>query len=492
MKFTKYIWELYKDSEKGKHEISLFRRENIEKVSKKFDFTLTIEYKDENDKLVYFYPYKELYEEIENDRINEFNEAKNLFKELFINSIAEDKKIKYNWFFDFIAAYSTALYHKFPDYFLPYYFTSDTYSDFLLLCENFRIRLPLNPSRKSQEQRVWFYFEICETLHTFRKRHQISTEEFPAFLYCFGIDSLEKIEETELPKPSKAYFLGAGAGFFKEKDNPDFEFLDNSNNQSTNAWGAGGLKIKKGDLVLMYCLTPRKYIHSVWRAIDDSFIDPFSYYYYGIKVGFPRKIKPISFQELKSNAILMKNPTVRANMQGLNGKPLTTIEFSEILKLVKEKGQSVTDLPKLPVYIRMFDNIENERDVEVQLIEPLLKDLNFKEEEWIRQLPIRMGRQTKYYPDYAILATSTKGKEKAKIILEAKYSISTDKQLEEAFLQARSYSLRLQSEKIILADRDFVWVFEKQNGDFAFNAALKLHWNELINADNLYKLKIKL
>lgn len=492
MKFTKYIWELYRNSEKGKNEVSLFKRRNIEELSLKFDFKIRVEYTDEKDKLAYSHPYKELFEELENDKVNDFKEAKNLFKELVINPISGEEQKKYNWFFHFISAYSTALYHRFPAYFLPYYFTSDNYSDFLLLCSNFEISLPPNPARNSQEQRAWFYFEICETLHKFRKRNQISTEEFPAFLYCFGIDSIEKIEETELPKPSRVYYLGSGAGFFREKDNPDFDFLDNSNNQSTNTWGAGGLKIKKGDLVLMYCLSPRKYIHSIWRAIDDSFIDPFSYYFYGVKVGFPRRVKPITFQELKTNAILMKNPTVRANMQGLNGRPLTTIEFSEILKLIEAKGQSIDDLPKLPVYSREFDKIENERDVEIQLIEPLLKDLNFKEKDWIRQLPIRMGRKTKYYPDYAILASSTKGKEKAKIILEAKYSISSDKQLEDAFLQARSYSLRLQSEKNILADRDFIWVFEKLNGDFEFNPCLKLHWNELINPDKLYKLKAKL
>ena len=492
MKFTKYIWDLYKDSDKGKKEVKMFTVNNIENLSQKFDFELMVEFLDENDKTEKFYPYKEAYRELEKDTVNNYKEAKKLFNEIVIKPIIEEKQEKYNFFFEFIGAFSTALYHSFPGYFLPYYFTRDNYSDFLLLCENFEITLPQNPNRNSQEKRAWFYFEICEILHQFRKKHNISSEEFPAFLYCFAIDSIETIEEPELPKPSRVYLLGAGAGFAQEKDNPDFEFLDNSNNQSTNTWGAGGLKIKKGDLVLMYCLSPRKYIHSIWRAIDDSFIDPFSYYYYGVKVGFPQKIKYITFQELNGNAIFKENPTVKAHMQGLNGKALTTLEFSELLRLLEKKGQSTTDLPKLPVYDRGFDQIENERDVEIQLIEPLLKDLNFKEKDWIRQLPIKMGRQTKYYPDYAILASSTKGKEKAKIILEAKYSINSDKQLEEAFLQARSYGLRLQSEKIILADRDFVWLYDKKNGDFEFNPILKLHWNDLTNSDNLYELKNKL
>jgi hypothetical protein len=492
MKFTNYIWDLYKNSDEGKKEMKMFTTKNIEKLSLKFDFELTVEVVNVNNKTEIFHPYREANEILKNKTINNFKEARELFNNIVIKQIIEEKQEKYNFFFEFIGAFSTALYFRFPDYYLPYFFTNDTYSDFLRICDNFGITLPQNPKRNNQEERTWFYFEICELLHQFRKKHNISSSEFPAFLYCFAFDSLESIEEPELPKPSKVFFLGAGAGFTQENDNPDFYFLDNSNIQSTNTWGAGGLKIKKGDLVLMYCLSPRKYIHSIWRAMNNSFIDPFSYYYYGVKVGFPKKIKPITFQELSNNPIFRENSTVRAHMQGLNGKSLSTLEFSELLKILERKGQSTIDFPKLPIYNRAFKQIENERDVEIQLIEPLLKDLNFTEKDWIRQLPIRMGRQTKYYPDYAIIANSTIGKEKALIILEAKYSINSDKQLEDAFLQARSYGLRLQSEKIILADRDFVWLYEKKNGDFEFNPILKVHWNDLTNSDDLYELKKRL
>lgn len=306
------------------------------------------------------------------------------------------------------------------------------------------------------------------------------------------LNSLEVVAETELPKPSRIYFLGAGASGGKEEDNWDFQFLDNSNAESTHAWGAGGLNIKKGDLVLMYCLSPRKYLHSIWRALEDSFVDPFSFYYYGVKVGFPQKIPHIGFQDLKNNPVFMDNSTVKANMQGLNGRALIVTEYSELLKMIEQKGQTIDDLPKLPIYDRVHKDIENERDVEQQLIEPLLLDLGFKEKDWIRQLPLKMGRQSKYYPDYAILASTINGKEKAKLILEAKYSISSDKQLEESFYQARSYGLRLQSEKIILADRDFVWVYGKTKGDFEPKPILKFHWNDLTNSDNLHELKEKL
>lgn len=493
MKFTNYIWELYKKSDKGKNETLIFEKNNIDKLSSKFDFELIIEQeKNNNGELEFFYPYKEMLNVLEKVTINNFSEARNLFEKLVISIIIEEDDKKNNFFFDYIEAFSTALCHRFPEYFLPYYFTMGNYSDFIRICENFGINLPPNPPRNNQEKRTWFYFETCEILHQFRKKHDITPKHFPAFLYYFGIDCLEQIEEKELPKPSRIYFLGAGAGVVKEQDNLDFHFLDNANIKSSNTWGAGGLKIKKGDLGLMYCLSPRKYLHSIWRALEDSFIDPYTYYYYGVKVGFPQKIKHIGFHELKTNSVFKDNSTVKANMQGLNGRSLTIKEYKELLRIIEDKGQSTKDLPKLPVYERNIEHIENEHDVEQQLIEPLLKDLGFKESDWIRQLPIRMGRQTNYYSDYAIIVNNTAGKEKAKIVLEAKYSINSDKQLEDTFLQARSYGLRLQSKIIVLADRDFVWLYEKIDGDFEQKPILKFHWNALISSDNIYKLKEKM
>ena len=43
-----------------------------------------------------------------------------------------------------------------------------------------------------------------------------------------------------------------------------------------------------------------------------------------------------------------------------------------------------------------------------------------------------------------------------------------------------------------LADKDFIWVFDKTKDDFHSCANLKMHWNELSDANNLNKLKEKL
>jgi len=489
MIFNKYIWDLYRNSKEGIDDIAMFKKMGIQLLSDQFGFDYHFDYLDENNEVQDANAYHGMMDELKDTSLEDFDQARKLFFEKVIHYIEEDK---FNMFMEFLGAYSTALFHSFPNYFIPFYFTSDSYPEFLKLCDNFNIMLPQLPPRHDWVRRTWYYFEICETLHKFRNNLGIDALEFSAFLYFFGLKSLEKTKEEDLPKPSKIYFLGAGAIGGKEDENPDFIFLDKAENHSSNTWGAGNLNIKKGDLVLMYCVSPRKYLHSIWRAIEDSFIDPFRFHYYCIKVGFPQKIEPVGFHELKENVIFKNSPTVRSNMQGMNGRPLSVNEYLELISMLGEKGQNTTGLPKLPVYERDVDNVENERDVEQKLIEPLLKDIGIKDTEWMRQMPLKMGRQTSYYPDYAIFHNIKKGQEKAKVVLEAKYSINSDKQFQEAFDQARSYALRLQAQKIVLADRDFVWIFIKSKEGFISKHNLKFHWNELANSDHHHKLKTTL
>jgi hypothetical protein len=327
MEFNKYLWDLYKESERGKKEISIFKNGDIIQLSKQFEFEYVLECENDEGKVESLNFYLELTNDFASEKLSNFSEARKFFEESFIEDIKEDK---FNYFLENIELITSTLFHLFPDFFLPFYFNRDNYPEFLRLSENFDVILPANPSRNDWIKRTWYYFEICEIFHSFRKKHNIEPKEFPAFLYFFGLNCLQKTEQEELPKPSKIYFLGPGAGMESEDDNWDFKFLDNAIYSSTNTWGAGSLNIKKGDLVLMYCLSPRKKIHSIWRALDDSFIAPFSYYYYGVKVGFPFKVPQISFQELKTNKIFKDNPTVRANMQGLNGRPLSVLEYEEL------------------------------------------------------------------------------------------------------------------------------------------------------------------
>ena len=49
----------------------------------------------------------------------------------------------------------------------------------------------------------------------------------------------------------------------------------------------------------------------------------------------------------------------------------------------------------------------NQRDVKVQLVDPLLRRAGLESGDWVRQLAVRMGRGERVYPDYAIGVSGT-------------------------------------------------------------------------------------
>lgn len=145
-------------------------------------------------------------------------------------------------------------------------------------------------------------------------------------------------------------------------------------------------------------------------------------------------------------------------MQGINGRNIPKKYYDHLLALLEKKGQDISLLPKLE-----NDNIElleltNERDVEVHLLEPLLIKIGYQENDWMRQMKLRMGRGDRVYPDYVIFPNDERNNESGYWIWEAKYTISSHRQLEEDFGQAKSYALRLRSKGLGLISKEGVWL----------------------------------
>ncbi len=126
-------------------------------------------------------------------------------------------------------------------------------------------------------------------------------------------------------------------------------------------------------------------------------------------------------------------------------------------------------MPELPDigFNNGSEDIFEEKDVEQKLLEPLLEKLGYTPKNWIRQMPLRMGRGIRYYPDYVINPKIKRGDEKADFIWEAKLSISNDKKLRKDFYQAKSYALRLKADGLGLIALEGIWIsFSKD--DFLF------------------------
>ena len=107
----------------------------------------------------------------------------------------------------------------------------------------------------------------------------------------------------------------------------------------------------------------------------------------------------------------------------------------------------------------------------------------------IREMPVRMGRGERNYPDYCFGAVAKRGEEKASMLVEFKFEIRTQKALQEAYLQAKSYALRLQAELFIVAAKEGIWIYEQKERGFQFSEHLHFNWIDLENPDVLYRLR---
>ncbi|MDB5264414.1 MAG: hypothetical protein JWQ14_3697 [Adhaeribacter sp.] len=274
------------------------------------------------------------------------------------------------------------------------------------------------------------------------------------------------------------------------KSGGDFEFLDNASDGNTDFW-QGSEDTKRGDIIVMYCLAPRSYIHSIWRATTDGIADPFFHWYSNIYIGEGKKVIPITLKELKEDACFSQHPLVRKNLQGVNGYPLTAEAYQRLQQMITNKGGVVVkELPQL--YSHTFStnkSLTNEREVELTLIEPLLQKLGYTTEHWVRQLSLRMGRGERNYPDYAFLINSERGYETASMLIESKFWIKNNKELEETFKQVWSYGQRLTAKILVIADKEAIWIYQRHNESLDRTKYTKKFWKELEQPDDFKMVK---
>ncbi len=492
MRFNNYIWDLYLNSKSG--------RETVERWAPSAKFPDEV-YALQADPIIYenFRKNGMIKYLADKNKINwhsllaDHFKHKNLsndtgrktyqdmvIKGVKINGLDVIKAEDYRLWTIEINIISTALYNIFPDYFFPYDFKN--FNQLTEITREFKIPLPQPPKKINWNKRAIYYIAICDALLEFRQLHKFTPSELCAFLYDFAPKTIEEKDAEKLPNPSKAWFVG-GSKY-------DFSFLDNATADSQHYW-QGNIDSKEGDIAVMYCLSPRSYIHSIWRVIEDGFIDPFFNYYNAIKIGHPIILdKKVTKTEIDNNPIWSNNSLVRKNLQGINGYPVKYIEYLELLSILSTNGVDIQNYPQISKTNRLdADELIDERDVERRLIEPFLKLLNYKEDEWIRQMPVKIGTSTRYYPDYCFYAIPLRGEESAKMILESKFEIKTQKDLREAYYQAKSYALRLQSSKFIIASKEGIWIYEPIDKVYRFDNYKHYNWLEVENPDILYSLK---
>ncbi len=302
-----------------------------------------------------------------------------------------------------------------------------------------------------------------------------------AFLYDFAQEFITPLNSADMPLSSKVWLVTGGSW--------DITTIDQATSDTVSRW-AGNTAIRRGDIVMMYLVSPRKAIESIWLACTDGFIDPFFHYHGTVWICNPIKTMPVTFSDLKNHPLLSRKSAVKARFQGPSSRSSCTVEeYDAVLKIMESKGKDITLLPRMPL-TEPFPQVEiqNERDVEVQLIEPFLKRLGYKETDWIRQMSVKMGRGERNYPDYAFGAKTRRGEESAKMVLESQYQLSAQGVFLDAFYQVKSYALRLQSKVMAMAAKEGIWVFPMGNGTFDIRRAIYKTWSDLAHPDGFHEV----
>ena len=379
---------------------------------------------------------------------------------------------------------SMALYIQNPSLYKPIFYQT-RFPNLMRNCDVLGIELPPIPRTKDYKQYMMYYWDICQVWNEFQKENNLSDAELCACLYDFAPMLVTPTKPSELPNPTNVWLVGAAPGDFKFLDTLGAETDDNPE----HIWQCNE-KTKRGDLIVMYCRSPRSYIHSVWRANTDGIFNPFDYYQCRTTVCEGVKIPPITIKELREDAYLSQIPIVRKNLQGVNGVELSPKDYSEIIRYVKDRGDNVDMFPKLFETDSMdFGEIKIEKDVEEKILIPILHRLGYSDSDYTRQLSQKAGRGLKAIPDFVFLPQGEKHFASAPLVIEAKLDMSPMAERINAFSQCLSYARMLRSKLMSICDKERLVVFSVDGNGSADrnNPIFEEHWaniygNELIGA----------
>lgn len=504
---NKQIWEMYKTSNRGQEVIDLFTfyaDEDIELFQNKLEKVLKKNCnEDEIDTL-----FTRIYLINDNLTVNETAIGENEFPKDFYMRFIEDfevllieedkegnlikstkasdvfiKKEDYRSICAIIDSISINLYVLFPQFFFPILY-NERFDILIKNCDALGIDLPNIPKSVDKKKRVMYYYDLCEVLYNFSIKHEMSAEEVCACVYDFATILQESNEVSEdLPEPTNVWFTGA--------DKRDYQTtLQNLSPDSVNVWACNE-QTKRGDIIVIYCLSPKSFIHSIWRANSDGVANPFNYYYSRATVTKPIQIPPITYSELKTDEYWSNVPIVRKNLQGINGIQLTAKDYAELLRLISSKNFDINTLPSLySPKIEIEGNLSNEKDVEEKLVIPLLLELGYSPDDWVRQLSQKAGRNLKAIPDFVFFPKGEKHFQNSPFVLETKFLMNSANEKMNSFNQALSYCKMMSSELLGLCDKDRIIIFKKKNGVFdRFNPVFEKHWGNLRSPETFAMLK---
>lgn len=374
-----------------------------------------------------------------------------------------------------------ALHLAHPEVFVPYAFTQRHWV-FERIASEFGLALPPVAAKNDHLGRWLYYQGYCAALQDFRVQRGMSVPELLAFLNDFATNYVSP-GDAELPLPSRAWIMVGGP-----EEDGDYGLLQNLAPEDQTFW-QGTLDMQRGDVCVMHIRSPVSAVSFLMRVMVDGYVDPFFHYKHAVQIGQVVRTPPLPFKEMAAGPVMGASSHIKRNLQGVSGQPLSREEYEEIIAALVRKGLDPALVPQLPDVPQVdLADLNNERDVERLLVEPLLLRVGLHESDWIRQLPVRMGRGERNYPDYVLHVTGTFPEQRAHALVEAKYRLAGERDWQEAFWQAKSYALRLGAQAMVVAAVDGLRLYRRVHDDFDFKRGEALTWQDVQEGPSVLEL----
>jgi hypothetical protein len=503
------IWNLYKNSARGKDSIALFTfdsenddlevkaNEIFQKYNEYFGGHIIEKY--------FINRCFVIYDNILVNKlfIGETGTASEYFERLidnleisFVEENSEEELVKvgnerpiikqkdYKTFCSILTEISLILYLYGELFFFPMLFR-EQFDIFMKILDVLDIPMPELPSKSNKRERLLLYNDLNKNITKFAEANSLSKAETCACIYDFATMLFEEDEkQVELPEPTNIWLTGGNKEDYKS-------FLENPVKGAKYVWTCNE-NTKRGDIIVMYVLSPYSCIQSIWRADIDGVYTPFNYYNSRTRATDGIVVPHITLNELKTDPYFSNLPITRKNFQGVNGVQLSATDYKELQRLLKDKGFDVSVLPQLfKPNLEFTGHLKNEKDVEEKLLIPLFEKLGFSETDWTRQLSQKAGRKEKAIPDFVFLPKGEIHFQNAPMIIEAKFDMSSNIEKTKSFNQALSYARLMRSSIFGICDKDRLIIFKEKNGYFdRFNPTFEKHWQNMNDTETFRLLKI--
>lgn len=356
---------------------------------------------------------------------------------------------------------------------------------FMKILDVLEIPMPELPVKSDKRGRLLLYNDLNNNIIKFGNENNLTLEETCACIYDFAFLLLEEIkEQVEMPEPTNIWLTGGSKEDYKT-------FLENPVDGLKSVWTCNE-NTKRGDIIIMYVLSPYSCIQSIWRADIDGVYTPFNYYNSRTRATNGIVVPHITLNELKADTYFSQLPITRKNFQGVNGVQFSAVDYSELQRMLKDKGFDISVLPQL--YKPSFEfqeTLRNEKDVEEKLLIPLLEKLGYTETDWTRQLSQKAGRKEKAIPDFVFFPKGELHFQNAPMIIEAKYDMSSNIERTKSFNQALSYARLMNSSVFGICDKERLIIYKEKKGHYErFNPVFEKHWQSINDADTFRLLKL--